>query len=99
MSTEDLSAFFARLEQDTALRDQALAAQDEADDARLDALSRVAREHGFDVTSEDLVRAADGPAAAELDDEALGRVTGAAGVTCDAPGIQALTPDVVVQGF
>ena len=99
MSMEDLNAFFARLQQDTALRDQALAAQDEAGDARLDALSRLAREHGFDVTSEDLARAAEVPAAAELDDEALSRVTGAAGVTCDAPGVQRPTPDVVIQGF
>ncbi len=99
MSTEDLKAFFARLQQDAALRDQALAVQGEQGEARLEALSRLARGHGFDVTPADLAGAADVPGAAELDDGALSRVTGAAGVACDAPGIQGVTPDIVVQGF
>lgn len=83
MAIDDLSAFFARLQQDAALRDQALALQDADDAGRLDGLCRLAGEHGFDVTPEDWQHADAQTAAAALDDESLRTVAGGG---CSAVG-------------
>lgn len=85
MAIDDLSAFFARLQQDAALRDQALALQDEDGADRLDGLCRLAREHGFDVAPEDWQHADAKDAAAALDDESLRKVAG--GSICFSPGV------------
>ena len=76
MSIEDLSAFFSRLESDTALQEQAFALQDVAGPDRLEGLCRLAKEHGFEVTSEDWQHEAAGPAIAGLEDDALRTVVG-----------------------
>jgi predicted ribosomally synthesized peptide with nif11-like leader len=84
MSIEGLTAFFARLQEDTALRDQAAAFEGAGGAERLDGLCRLAREHGFEVTPEDWAHEAAGPAVAALDDESLRRV---AGGVCYSPGV------------
>ncbi len=89
MAIDDLSAFFARLQQDAALREQALALQDADDAGRLDGLCRLAREHGFDVAPEDWQQAEAETAAASLDDEALRKVAGGG---CSAVGSLAFGP-------
>lgn len=79
MSIEDLSAFFTRLQEDEALREQAFGLQDAGGAERLDGLCRLAGEHGFDVTPEDWKHEAAGPAIAALDDESLRQVVGGEG--------------------
>lgn len=81
MSMEDLTAFFARLERDAALRDQALPIQGAVGAERVEGLCRLAREHGFEVTPDDLAEAAAAGSAARLDDESLDDVAGG----CDMP--------------
>ena len=84
MSIEDLTAFFGRLESDADLRDKAVELQDAGGAERLDALCRLAKDSGFEVTPEDWQHEAAGPAIAALDDESLRKVVGGAG--CDSPG-------------
>ena len=84
MSIEDLTAFFGRLESDADLRDKAFGLQD-AGAERVDALCRLAKDSGFEVTPEDWQHEAAGPAIAALDDESLRKVVGGAG--CDSPGL------------
>jgi len=83
MPIDDLKAFFAKLETDTALQEQARALQGSADDERVAGLCRLAADAGFTVTSEDWSSAAAGAAAAELDDESLRAVVGG---LCSSPG-------------
>ncbi|MEI6452790.1 MAG: Nif11-like leader peptide family RiPP precursor [Actinomycetes bacterium] len=83
MPIDDLKAFFAKLETDTALQEQARALQGSADDERVAGLCRLAADAGFAVTPEDWKSAAAGTAAAELDDQALRAVVGG---LCDVIG-------------
>ena len=83
MPIDDLKAFFAKLETDTALQDRARALQGSADDERVAGLCRLAADAGFTVTPEDWKSAAAGSAAAELDDESLRAVVGG---WCSSPG-------------
>ena len=76
MPIDDLKAFFAKLETDAALQEQARALQGSADDERVAGLCGLAADAGFTVTPEDLSSAAAGAAAAELDDESLRAVVG-----------------------
>jgi predicted ribosomally synthesized peptide with nif11-like leader len=84
VSIDDLTAFFSRLQEDEALRGQALALEQAAASDRLEGLCRLAQEHGFDVTPDDLRAAHAVPAVAELDDEALKSLP--AGGGCSAVG-------------
>ena len=84
MPIDDLKAFFAKLETDAALQEQARALQGSADGERVAGLCRLAADAGFTVTPEDWKSAAAGTAAAELDDESLRAVVGG---LCDAVGI------------
>jgi len=84
MPIDDLKAFFANLETDAALQDQARALQGSADAERVAGLCRLAADAGFDVTPEDWNSVAAGTAAAELDDESLRAVVGG---LCSSPGI------------
>jgi len=84
MPIDDLKAFFAKLETDTALQEQARALQGSADDERVAGLCALAADAGFTVTPEDLRSAAAGSAAAELDDQALRAVVGG---LCSSPGV------------
>jgi len=86
MPLDDLKAFFAKLETDAALQEQARALQGSADDERVAGLCRLAADAGFAVTPEDLSSAAAGSAAAELDDESLRAVVGG---ICDVVGVLA----------
>jgi predicted ribosomally synthesized peptide with nif11-like leader len=91
VSIDDLTAFFAQLQNDQALQDQARALQGAPDDERLDGLCRLAGEHGFDVTPADWQHEAAGPAIAALDDESLrGVVGGACGEGAGAYGAESL---------
>ena len=76
MSIEDLTAFFAKLESDQALQDQALALQGARGEERLAGLTSLAAEHGFTVTAADWEHEAAGPAVAALEDEKLRDVVG-----------------------
>ena len=76
MSIEDLTAFFGRLESDEDLRDKAVELQDAGGAERVDALCRLAKEYGFEVTPEDWRHEAAGPAIAALEDESLRTVVG-----------------------
>jgi predicted ribosomally synthesized peptide with nif11-like leader len=81
MSIDQLSAFIAHLQEDEALRQSATAL---GDDEREAGLCRLAKEHGFDVTPEDLRAAHAVPAVAELDDTVLKDLVGG---SCQAIGI------------
>jgi len=83
MPIDDLKAFFAKLETDAALQEQARALQGSADGERVAGLCGLAADAGFTVTPEDLSSAAAGTAAAELDDESLRAVVGG---LCSSPG-------------
>ena len=87
MSIEDLTAFFAKLESDGALQDEALALQDASGEERLAGLTSLAAEHGFTVTAADWEHEAAGPAIAALEDEKLRDVAG--GGCGDAVGLYA----------
>ena len=76
MSIEDLTAFFAKLESDQALQDQALALQGARGEERLAGLTSLAAEHGFTVGAADWEHEAAGPAVAALEDEKLRDVVG-----------------------
>jgi len=89
MPIDDLKAFFAKLETDTALQDKARALQIGAEDERLAGLCALAADAGFTVTPEDLQSAAAGSAAAELDDESLRAVVGG---LCSSPGLASGPP-------
>ena len=84
MPIDDLKAFFAKLETDADLQEQARALHGSADAERVAGLCRLAADAGFTVTSEDLKSAAAGSAAAELDDESLRAVVGG---LCSSPGL------------
>jgi len=88
MPIDDLKAFFAKLETDADLQDQARALQGSAEDERVAGLCRLAADAGFTVTPEDWRSAAAGAAAAELDDESLHAVVG---------GVCEITGDVAPQ--
>jgi predicted ribosomally synthesized peptide with nif11-like leader len=96
MSMDDLKAFFGRLQEDAALRDRVPALQDAEGAGRVGGLLRLAREHGFDVTREDLTHAASDPSAAELDDESLSGVAGTG--PCDSSRLGG-SLDPVPMGF
>ncbi len=83
MPIDDLKAFFAKLETDADLQEQARAFQGSPDDERVAGLCRLAADAGFTVTPEDWKSAAAGSAAAELDDESLRAVVGG---WCSSPG-------------
>lgn len=85
MSIEDLTAFFAKLESDQALQDQALALQGARGEERLAGLTSLAAEHGFTVSAADWEHEAAGPAVAALEDEKLRDVVG--GGCGDAVGL------------
>ena len=76
MPIDDLKAFFAKLETDTALQEKARELQGSPDEERVAGLCRLAADAGFTVTPEDWKSAAAGSAAAELDDESLRAVVG-----------------------
>ena len=71
MSIEDLTAFFAKLESDEAMQDQALALQGAPGEERLAGLTSLAAAHGLTVTAADWVHEAAAPAIAALEDETL----------------------------
>ena len=83
MPIDDLKAFFAKLETDTALQEKARELQGSPDEERVAGLCRLAADAGFAVTPEDWKSAAAGSAAAELDDESLRAVVGG---LCDVVG-------------
>ena len=83
MPIDDLTAFFAKLETDADLQEQARAFQGSPDDERVAGLCRLAADAGFTVTPEDWKSAAAGSAAAELDDQSLRAVVGG---LCDVVG-------------
>ncbi|MEI6452789.1 MAG: Nif11-like leader peptide family RiPP precursor [Actinomycetes bacterium] len=83
MPIDDLKAFFAKLETDADLQEQARALQGAADAERVAGLCALATDAGFAVTPEDWKSAAAGTAAAELDDESLRAVVGG---WCGSPG-------------
>jgi len=95
MPIDDLKAFFAKLETDTALQDRARALQGSADDERVAGLCRLAADAGFTVTPEDWKSAAAGSAAAELDDQSLRAVVGG---LCQAVGFTVPHLDHEFQG-
>lgn len=76
MSIEGLTAFFARLQEDPALQQQAFALQDAGGAGRVDGLCLLAEAHGFDVAPEDWAHEAAGPAVAALEDDSLREVAG-----------------------
>jgi predicted ribosomally synthesized peptide with nif11-like leader len=76
MSIEDLTAFFAKLESDEALQDEALALQGARGEERLAGLTSLAAAHGFTVTAADWEHEAAGPAIAALEDEKLRNIAG-----------------------
>ena len=76
MSIEDLTAFFAKLESDGALQDEALALQGASGEKRLAGLTSLAAAHGFTVTAADWEHEAAGPAIAALEDDKLRDVAG-----------------------
>ena len=88
MPIDDLKAFFAKLETDAALQEQARALQGSADEERVAGLCALAADAGFTVTPDDWKSAAAGAAAAELDDESLRAVVG---------GVCEITGDVAPQ--
>jgi len=92
---DDLKAFFAKLETDTALQDKARALQSSAEDERLAGLCALAADAGFTVTPDDWRSAAAGTAAAELDDESLRAVVGG---LCEAVGFAVPHLDHEFQG-
>lgn len=75
MSIEGLTAFFARLQEDTDLQEKARAA-DGTDEEKLAALCALAADAGFAVSPEDLRAARADPARAALEDETLEDVSG-----------------------
>jgi hypothetical protein len=77
MSVEDLRTFFARLESDESLQEEARALDAGADEERLAGLCRLAAREGLEVTPEDWRHESVGPAVAALDDERLRDVVGA----------------------
>lgn len=83
MSAEDTKAFFARLETDAALQEQAHAMQCRPGDERVLGLCALAAQLGLSVTVEDLEDTAAPAAPAQLDDETLGDVVGG---SCGIPG-------------
>ena len=83
MPIDDLKAFFAKLQTDTALQDKARALQTSPDDERVAGLCRLAADAGFTVMADDWKSAAAGTAAAELDDQSLRAVVGG---VCSSPG-------------
>ena len=95
MPIDDLKAFFAKLETDAALQEQARALKGSADDERVAGLCRLAADAGFNVTPEDWTSAAAGSAAAELDDESLRAVVGG---LCEAVGFAVPHLDHEFQG-
>ena len=76
MSIEDLTAFFAKLESDEGMQDQALALQGARGEERLAGLTSLAAAHGLTVTAADWEHEAAGPAIAALEDETLRDVAG-----------------------
>ena len=94
MSIDDMTAFFARLQEDPALQEKARAVSGE-DVERIDAVCRLAAEQGLTVTPEDLRSEQAGPAVAALDDEALRQVVGGGG-GCTIPGD--INPQVTPMG-
>ena len=95
MPIDDLKAFFAKLETDAALQEQARALQGSADDERVAGLCALAADAGFTVTPDDLTSAAAGLAVAELDDESLRAVVGG---LCQAVGFSVPHLDHEFQG-
>jgi predicted ribosomally synthesized peptide with nif11-like leader len=96
MPIDDLKAFFAKLETDTALQDKARALQGSAEGERVAGLCSLAAAEGLSVTPEDLKSAAAGSAVVELDDESLRAVVGG---VCGSPGLASgLPPDRVFPG-
>ena len=95
MPIDDLKAFFAKLETDAPLQEQARALQGSADAERVAGLCRLAADAGFTVTAEDWKSAAAGSAAAELDDESLRAVVGG---ICEVSGISVPHLDHEFQG-
>ena len=83
MPIDDLKAFFAKLQTDTALQDKARALQTSPDDERVAGLCRLAADAGFTVMADDWKSAAAGTAAAELDDQSLRAVVGG---ICESTG-------------
>ena len=77
MSIEDLTAFFAKLESDQALQDQALALQGARGEERLAGLTSLAAEHGFTVTAADWEHEAAGAYSAQ--GQSLGLASGGCG--------------------
>lgn len=77
MSVEDLHTFFARLERDESLQDEARALDAGSDEERLAGLCRLAAREGLEVTPEDWRHESVGPAIAALDDERLRDIVGA----------------------
>jgi predicted ribosomally synthesized peptide with nif11-like leader len=94
MSIDDLTAFFARLQEDTALQDKARAVSG-AEEERLAAVCKLAAAEGFTVTPEDLRSEQAKPAAAALDDGVLQQIVGG-GQGCTIPG--ALNAQVTPMG-
>ena len=94
MSIDDMTAFFARLQEDPALQEKARAVS-RSDEERLDALCKLAADEGFSVTPEDLRSEQAKPAVAALDDETLQQVVGG-GQGCTIPGSAA--PHVTPMG-
>ena len=85
MSIDDLTAFFAKLEGDEALQDEALSLQGVRGEERLAGLMRLAAQHGFSVTASDWAHEAAGPAIAALEDEQLRDIVG--GGCADTAGL------------
>ena len=94
MSIDDMTAFFARLQEDPALQAKARAVSG-PDEERLAAVCGLAAEEGFTVTPEDLRSEQAKPAVAALDDETLQQVVGG-GAGCTIPGD--VNPQVTPMG-
>ena len=94
MSIDDMTAFFARLQEDPALQEKARAVSG-PDEERLAAVCGLAADEGYAVTPEDLRSEQARPAVAALDDETLQQVVGG-GAGCTIPGD--INPQVTPMG-
>ena len=94
MSIDDLTAFFAKLQEDPALQEKARAVSG-SDDERLSALCGIAAEAGYTVTTEDLRSEQAQPAVAALDEGVLQHIVGGAG-GCTIPG--STNPQITPMG-